>query len=132
MPHNVLITAPPLPNEITLDFLKRMRQEMDAACGIPFEAPPTYLVNRTAHAILQQRFAAEPAIQRHAFSTLAEINALATILLDPYLPCEQKQFRFPRSKKRRIRRKWAKNLRNFREVPIIFKLAPGAFDWIPR
>jgi hypothetical protein len=29
---------------------------------------------------------------------------------------EWRQFRFPRSRKKRIRRKWAKNLRNFRYV----------------
>ena len=31
---------------------------------------------------------------------------------------KHEQFRFPKSKKKRIRKKWAKNLRNFRDVPI--------------
>ena len=39
----------------------------------------------------------------------------------PFIACnymaDWKQFRFPRSKKRRIKKKWRKNARNFRMVP---------------
>ena len=31
--------------------------------------------------------------------------------------CDHKQVRFPRSKKRRIRRKWAKNQKNWKDIP---------------
>ena len=32
------------------------------------------------------------------------------------------QFRFPRSKKARIRKKWSKNDKNYKQVPIIYKM----------
>ena len=35
---------------------------------------------------------------------------------------ENKQFRFPRSKKRRIREKWAKNDKNYRVIPKIYRI----------
>lgn len=39
------------------------------------------------------------------------------IFVDPYFPTTRReQFRFPRSKKSRMRKKWRKNPRNWREV----------------
>lgn len=39
---------------------------------------------------------------------------------DPNMPdgCELRQVRFPRSKKRRIRKKWSKRDRNWKRVPV--------------
>jgi len=34
--------------------------------------------------------------------------------------CERKQFRFPRTKKRRVRAKWSKRERNFKYIPKAF------------
>lgn len=39
------------------------------------------------------------------------------VIVDPLLPrFKDRQYRFPRSKKKRIRKKWANNDRNFRQV----------------
>lgn len=39
------------------------------------------------------------------------------VVLNPFL-IEWKQYRFPRSKKKRIRAKWAKRQENYRMVPV--------------
>lgn len=38
------------------------------------------------------------------------------------------QFRFPRSKKRRIRRKWAKQGQNYRHVPAVISISPETYQ----
>jgi len=53
------------------------------------------------------------------------------VVRSKFLPCKQewRQVRFPRSKKKRIRKKWAKNKRNFRMVdtePVMMNVA-GTF-----
>ena len=35
---------------------------------------------------------------------------------------QHRQFRFPRSKKRRIRNKWAKRAENFRDYPVVYMI----------
>ena len=39
------------------------------------------------------------------------------VICEP-LMARSEQYRFPRSKKRRMRRKWAKQKRNYRDVPL--------------
>jgi hypothetical protein len=42
------------------------------------------------------------------------------VYASPHMPkTERRQFRFPRSKKKRIRRKWCKDPRNWREVEVL-------------
>jgi hypothetical protein len=43
-------------------------------------------------------------------------------IISSELCVERIQFRFPRSKKSRIRNKWKKNDRNFKRIPKIFKM----------
>lgn len=44
----------------------------------------------------------------------------------PHMPLtENRQFRFPRSKKKRIRKKWAKNPANYRESDVIWMISGG-------
>ena len=48
------------------------------------------------------------------------------VLTNPYMATtEYRQVRFPRSKKRRIRRKWAKQAKNFRTVDVANVFAMG-------
>lgn len=54
------------------------------------------------------------------------------IVVNPCLPeTRREQFRFPRSKKKRIRKKWAKDQRNWREVDArgdIYLVSKGGND----
>jgi hypothetical protein len=50
---------------------------------------------------------------------LGEVGALSAVnivVIDPSLYSKRVQYRFPRSKSRRIRRKWSRNPYNFRTV----------------
>jgi len=49
------------------------------------------------------------------------------VLVDDLLGVRQEQFRFPRTKNRRIRRKWAKRPENLRTVcdPVAYKIPGG-------
>lgn len=47
---------------------------------------------------------------------LSPLNSVDIFVIDPALYSKRVQYRFPRSKSRRIRRKWAKDCRNFRTV----------------
>lgn len=58
---------------------------------------------------------AKQAMKNHI--TVAAVPMQIILESNPYLPKTRKQFRFPRSKKARIRRKWAKRPENFRDGP---------------
>ncbi len=47
------------------------------------------------------------------------------IVVSPFLEAERRQYRFPRSKKRRIRRKWAKDPRNWKTFEPMIMFGPG-------
>ena len=54
------------------------------------------------------------------------------IVTNPYMPETSRfQFRFPRSKRVRIRKKWAKKAENYREEAAIF-LVNGAYIGHPK
>ncbi len=49
---------------------------------------------------------------------MQHINGMQ-VHFNPYLPLfEVVQFRFPKTKKKRIQKKWAKQTHNFRQVPV--------------
>lgn len=62
--------------------------------------------------------------------TLCELGLLPAVSLPKIVLSEHatewKQFRFPRTKKRRIRNKWAKRPENFRSIPRAYS-TPGGF-----
>jgi len=39
------------------------------------------------------------------------------VMTDPLLLVQGPQFRFPRSKRKRVRKKWSRRIKNFRRVP---------------
>lgn len=49
---------------------------------------------------------------------MPEFALLPPIVVTEQVPTRWKQWRFPRSKQRRIRRKWAKSRRNWRSVEV--------------
>jgi hypothetical protein len=59
--------------------------------------------------------------------TMAAVRAIAVVEPPPHIistlfAVERKQVRFPRSKKKRIRNKWAKREENYRVSPRIYRL----------
>ena len=62
--------------------------------------------------------------QRYGVKCMAQPK----IIVDTKL-CRRYQFRFPRSKKKRIRKKWVKRLQNFKVEPLMcaYKLRDGSF-----
>lgn len=56
---------------------------------------------------------------RDAAQTASSISGVP-IVSTYQIPYEREQFRFPKSKKRRIRKKWAKDPRNWRSVERIY------------
>jgi hypothetical protein len=64
---------------------------------------------------------------------MSGLNLIAgiPIVANPHMPVTQKrQVRFPRSKKKRIRNKWAKSQTNFRDEAVVW-LMSGAYHAHP-
>jgi hypothetical protein len=78
---------------------------------------------RTAMGITAQLDVARVGLEK--FDRL--MRAQMRVIADPYCPLTlPRQFRFPRSKKKRIRNKWAKDRRNWREEKVVFIVDTGA------
>lgn len=64
--------------------------------------------------------------------TMAAVRSSAVVRPPPRiystpLAVERKQYRFPRSKKKRIRNKWAKREQNYRYIPRIYQLGDAIY-----
>ena len=57
----------------------------------------------------------------------AGMLGLGITVIESPLAITSKQFRFPRSKKKRIKKKWAKNRNHFRDEPAIYVISPHTF-----
>lgn len=58
-------------------------------------------------------------VAKQMFDKFIDASRLACLkLINDRFMCERKQVRFPRSKRKRIRRKWAKQAKNYRDVPL--------------
>lgn len=107
------VSAPP-----TLDYLAEMRKSMDKMMGVP----STLLMNpdmfsRTATALERMREDTQPKLDRIHKMMMNQFRIVA----DKYCPLTvRRQFRFPRSKKKRIRKKLAKDQRNWRDESVAF------------
>jgi hypothetical protein len=64
------------------------------------------------------------------------ISAVSKVYVSPYLPTMKLvQVKFPKSKKKRIRKKWSKQRKNFTHISCedeIYKLADNSFMVSPR
>lgn len=107
------IAAPP-----TLDYLAEMHAQMHKAMGVPSKLlmnPDMF--SRTATALERMREDAQPKLDRIHKTMMNQFRIVA----DKYCPLTvRRQFRFPRSKKKRIRKKWAKDQRNWRDENVAF------------
>lgn len=72
------------------------------------------LGHRTLSGVLMQEQQAQNRLQS-GFLDIMKVR------IDPYCPATvRRQFRFPRSKKKRIQKKWRKNPRNWRDENVMF------------
>lgn len=95
--------------------------------------PDHYQGIRTATGIEQQRMVSLAGMQRMEQGIRNSILDIMRFTIDPYAPKTiRRQFRFPRSKKKRIRKKWAKDPRNWREENVIWKISGSKLDMAMR
>jgi hypothetical protein len=108
-----------LPPAVSLDLLDTLRKEMELRIAPrqdvflnPIHMPGV----RTALGCDQQRAQAVLGMQTMMNGIHNSLLDSMRIVMDEYAPTSvRRQVRFPRSKKRRIRKKWAKDPRNWRE-----------------
>jgi hypothetical protein len=79
--------------------------------------------NRTATGIDQMTMRSLAKMQRMEQGLQNSIMDIMRLTIDPWCPMTvRRQVRFPRSKKRRIRKKWAKDQRNWKDVRVAFRI----------
>jgi len=113
-----------------------MHQRFSAMMERGMGAAPLLMVNpksMTAHALQYQVEQTLPNMHKMMNGLRNNILDMMRIQMNEYLPkTVRRQFRFPRSKKKRIRKKWAKDQRNWRDEEVIFALVnPDSFFKFP-
>ena len=126
------LPTPPL----TLDYLNDMHDRFSAMMDRGMGSAPLLMVNpktRTAAAIEQQVAQSLPGMQKMENALRSHILDMMRVTMNEYVPkTVRRQFRFPRSKKKRIQKKWAKDQRNWRDEEVIFALVnPDSFFKFP-
>lgn len=79
--------------------------------------------NRTASGIDQMTMQSLVGMQKMMNGLQESILGIMRVSMDSYFPLTvRRQVRFPRSKKRRICKKWAKDQRNWKDVRVAFRI----------
>lgn len=109
----------PCPNYITPDNIVKL---VDALCTdiVRTTAIPDKLLSTATSSATEMAAALMPAVNRAA-DTLRGFASLFSmkVMSSPFCTVRT-QSRFPRSKKKRMRKKWAKDQRNWREEPTAY------------
>jgi hypothetical protein len=120
-------SVPPLPtslHELHAGYEEMMERGLGYGLKDALVSPSVY---RTVQGMAQMRENARKDIDVFARGLEKSLFNMMRVCIDPYMPKVWRQVRFPRSKKKRIRKKWAKDRRNWKEFDVAYFVNPDAF-----
>jgi len=124
---NQILPMPLVPTSII-----ELHQQMEAATagitgamGLSRDIRVNPSMYRTLTGIARQQAQADSRYEKVFSSIVDHMLNTVKIVADPFMPeTVRRQFRFPRSKKRRIQKKWRKDARNWRDERVMWLVDP--------